>query len=94
MISVFASFVLGDDPTDQDVRPRAGVAVLLDATVVRMLVGAGLVMALLRPQGLVASPRLARPLAMPNLDVEGEHLHRAAGRFLVAARIPPRTPAS
>ena len=38
MISVFAAFVLGDDPDDQDVRPRAWpTAVLIDATIVRIV---------------------------------------------------------
>ena len=38
MISVFASFVLGDDPTIKMFGVGFSVAVLLDATVVRMMI--------------------------------------------------------
>ena len=71
MISVFASFVLGDDPTIKMFGIGFSVAVLLDATVVRMMIVPA-VMALFGDKALVAAP-LARP-ALPDLDVEGEHL--------------------
>ena len=37
MIMVFASFVLGDLRVDQALRPRAGVAIFIDATIVRIV---------------------------------------------------------
>jgi RND superfamily putative drug exporter len=71
MISVFASFVLGDDPTIKMFGIGLSVAVLLDATVVRMMIVPA-VMALLDRKAWWLPGWLDRK--MPNLDVEGEHL--------------------
>jgi RND superfamily putative drug exporter len=71
MISVFASFVLGDDATIKMFGVGLAIAVLLDATVVRMVI----VPAVMSIAGKAAwwLPRwLDR--AIPNLDVEGETL--------------------
>jgi RND superfamily putative drug exporter len=71
MISVFASFVLGDDPTIKMFGVGLGAAVLLDATVVRMIIV---------PAAMSLAGRsawwLPRSLdrALPNLDVEGDAL--------------------
>jgi RND superfamily putative drug exporter len=71
MISVFASFVLGDDPVIKMFGIGLSAAVLLDATVVRMMIVPA-VMALLDRKAWWLPSWLDR--AMPNLDVEGEHL--------------------
>jgi RND superfamily putative drug exporter len=71
MISVFASFVLGDDPTIKMFGIGLAAAVLLDATIVRMVI----VPAVMTVAGKAAwwLPRwLDR--ALPNLDVEGDTL--------------------
>ena len=71
MISVFAAFVLGDDPIIKMFGVGLAVAVFLDATVVRMII----VPATLTLLGSNAwwFPRfLAR--IVPNVDIEGEHL--------------------
>jgi RND superfamily putative drug exporter len=71
MISVFASFVLGDDATIKMFGVGLGAAVFLDATVVRMVI----VPAVMSLAGKAAwwLPRwLDRTL--PNLDVEGHAL--------------------
>jgi putative drug exporter of the RND superfamily len=71
MISVFGSFVLGDDPTIKMFGVGFATAVLLDATVVRMI---------LVPAAMTLFDRAAWWLprlldrTLPNLDVEGEHL--------------------
>jgi RND superfamily putative drug exporter len=71
MISVFGSFVLGDDPIIKMFGIGLSVAVLLDATVVRMVIVPA-VMALLDRRAWWLPAWLDRRL--PNLDVEGEHL--------------------
>lgn len=71
MISVFASFVLGDDPVIKMFGIGLSAAVLLDATVVRMMIVPA-VMALLDRKAWWLPKWLDK--AMPNLDVEGEHL--------------------
>jgi putative drug exporter of the RND superfamily len=71
MISVFASFVLGDDATIKMFGVGLGVAVLLDATIVRMVI----VPAVMTLAGKAAwwLPRWL-DTALPDLDVEGEAL--------------------
>ncbi|MGH8998660.1 MAG: MMPL family transporter [Acidimicrobiia bacterium] len=71
MISVFGSFVLGDDAIIKMFGLGLATAVLLDATVVRM-VFVPATMALLGARNWW----LPRPLArvLPNLDIEGAHL--------------------
>ena len=59
MISVFGAFVLGDDPNGKLFGVGLAVAVLLDATLVRMVLVPA-TMSLARPGQLVAA-RLARP---------------------------------
>ena len=71
MISVFGSFVLGDDPIIKMFGIGLATAVLLDATVVRMMLVPA-TMALLDKAAWWLPRWLDR--AMPNLDVEGEHL--------------------
>ncbi len=71
MISVFASFILGDDPIIKMMGLGFSVAVLLDATVVRMMIVPA-VMALFGDRAWWLPGWLDRLL--PNLDVEGEHL--------------------
>jgi len=71
MISVFASFILGDDPTIKMMGLGFSVAVLLDATVVRMMIVPA-IMALFADRAWWLPGWLDRLL--PNLDVEGEHL--------------------
>ena len=71
MISVFASFVLGDDATIKMFGIGLGAAVLLDATIVRMVI----VPAVMTLAGKAAwwLPRWLDQ-ALPNLDVDGEAL--------------------
>ncbi len=71
MISVFAAFVLGDEPVIKMFGVGLAVAVFLDATVVRMLIVPA-AMSLLGE----AAWKLPRWLdrIIPNLDIEGEHL--------------------
>jgi RND superfamily putative drug exporter len=71
MISVFGSFVLGDDPTIKMFGIGLSAAVFLDATVVRMMLVPA-VMALLDRKAWYLPTWLDRLL--PDLDVEGEHL--------------------
>ena len=71
MISVFGSFVLGDEPTIKMFGVGLSVAVLLDATVVRMMLVPA-VMALLDRRAWYLPAWLDRVL--PDLDVEGHHL--------------------
>jgi RND superfamily putative drug exporter len=71
MISVFASFVLGDEPVIKMFGVGFASAVLLDATVVRMLIVPA-VMTLLDKAAWWLPRWLDR--LVPNLDVEGEHL--------------------
>jgi len=73
MVSVFASFVLGDDPTIKMFGIGLSAAVLLDATVVRMVIVPA-AMSLLDSAAWWLPRWLDRLL--PNLDVEGEHLMR------------------
>jgi RND superfamily putative drug exporter len=71
MISVFASFILGDDPVIKMFGLGFAAAVFLDATIVRML---------LVPAAMTLLDRAAWWLprwldrALPNVDIEGEHL--------------------
>jgi RND superfamily putative drug exporter len=71
MISVFASFVLGDDATIKMFGVGLGAAVFLDATVVRMVI----VPAVMSLAGKAAwwLPRWLDQ-TLPNLDVEGHAL--------------------
>jgi RND superfamily putative drug exporter len=71
MISVFGAFVLGDDPIIKMFGVGLAVAVLLDATVVRMMIVPA-TMVLLDNANWWLPRWLDR--ALPNLDVEGEHL--------------------
>jgi RND superfamily putative drug exporter len=71
MISVFASFILGDDPTIKMFGLGFSIAVLLDATVVRMMIVPA-VMALFGDKAWALPRWLDR--ALPDLDVEGHHL--------------------
>ena len=71
MISVFASFILGDDPTIKMFGLGFSIAVLLDATVVRMMIVPA-VMALFVDRAWALPRWLDR--ALPDLDVEGQHL--------------------
>jgi RND superfamily putative drug exporter len=71
MISVFASFILGDDPTIKMFGLGFSIAVLLDATVVRMMIVPA-VMALFGDRAWALPRWLDR--ALPDLDVEGQHL--------------------
>ena len=73
MVSVFASFVLGDDPTIKMFGIGLSAAVLLDATVVRMVLVPA-TMSLIDKAAWWLPRWLDRLL--PNLDVEGEHLMR------------------
>jgi putative drug exporter of the RND superfamily len=76
MISVFASFVLGDEPTIKMFGVGLASAVLLDATVVRMLI----VPAAMTLFGRSAwwLPRWLDRL-LPHIDVEGAKLGQVAG---------------
>jgi RND superfamily putative drug exporter len=71
MISVFASFALTDDPTTKMMGIGFSMAVLLDATVVRMVIVPA-TMALFGDRAWHLPRWLDRLL--PELDVEGEHL--------------------
>jgi RND superfamily putative drug exporter len=71
MISVFGSFVLGDDPIIKMFGVGFATAVLLDATVVRMIIVPA-TMALFGDKAWWLPEWLDRRL--PDLDVEGEHL--------------------
>ncbi|HWJ98701.1 MAG TPA: MMPL family transporter [Acidimicrobiales bacterium] len=74
MISVFASFVLGEDPIIKMFGVGFATAVLLDATVVRMIVVPA-TMALFGDRAWWLPGWLDR--IIPDLDVEGEHLIEA-----------------
>ncbi len=71
MVSVFGAFVLGDNPVIKMFGVGLSVAVLLDATVVRMVIVPA-VMTLFDDAAWWLPNRLDRIL--PNLDVEGERL--------------------
>jgi RND superfamily putative drug exporter len=71
MISVFASFALTDDPTTKMMGIGFSMAVLLDATVVRMVLVPA-TMALFGDRAWRLPTWLDRFL--PDLDIEGEHL--------------------
>jgi putative drug exporter of the RND superfamily len=71
MISVFAGFVVGDNPVIKMFGIGLSVAVLLDATVVRMMIVPA-VISLLDHRAWYLPRWLDR--ALPNLDVEGQHL--------------------
>ncbi len=74
MVSVFGSFVLGDDPTIKMFGVGLSAAVLLDATVVRMVIVPA-VMTLFGDRAWWYPTWLDR--ITPNVDVEGEQLvHR------------------
>ncbi|MGN6695861.1 MAG: MMPL family transporter, partial [Aquihabitans sp.] len=74
MISVFASFVLGEDPIIKMFGVGFATAVFLDATVVRMIVVPA-TMALFGDRAWWLPGWLDR--IIPDLDVEGEHLIEA-----------------
>ncbi|MET0911547.1 MAG: MMPL family transporter [Ilumatobacteraceae bacterium] len=84
MISVFGAFVLGDDPIIKMFGVGLAVAVFLDATVVRMLI----VPAAMTLLGNAAW-KLPRWLdrAIPNVDIEGEHLMAQLERDALAAAV-------
>jgi RND superfamily putative drug exporter len=71
MISVFAAFVLGDEPIIKMFGVGLATAVLLDATIVRMIIVPAAMTLLGR-----AAWWLPRWLdrTIPNIDIEGEHL--------------------
>ncbi len=71
MISVFASFIIGDNPMLKMFGLGFSVAVFLDATVVRMMIVPA-VMALFGDRAWWLPGWLDR--IVPDLDVEGEHL--------------------
>ena len=71
MISVFASFILGDEPTIKMFGLGLAVAVFLDATVVRMIIVPS-IMSLFGDSAWWLPKWLDK--RMPNLDVEGEEL--------------------
>lgn len=71
MISVFAAFVLGDDPIIKMFGVGLSVAVFLDATVVRMIIVPA-AMTLLDKAAWWFPKALAR--IIPNVDIEGEEL--------------------
>ena len=71
MISVFAAFVLGDDPIIKMFGVGLAVAVFLDATVVRMIIVPA-AMTLLDTAAWWFPKALGR--VVPNVDIEGEHL--------------------
>jgi RND superfamily putative drug exporter len=71
MISVFASFVLGDEPTIKMFGLGLAVAVLLDATIVRMIIVPA-VMSVFGDKAWWMPKWLSR--ITPDLDVEGEKL--------------------
>jgi RND superfamily putative drug exporter len=75
MTAVFGAFVLADDPVTKSIGLSLAVGVLADAFIVRMtLVPA--VMAMLGDRAWHLPGWLDRHL--PNLDIEGESLHRDA----------------
>jgi len=74
MISVFASFVLGEDPIIKMFGVGFATAVLIDATIVRMLIVPA-TMALFGDKAWWLPGWLDR--IIPDLDVEGEHLIEA-----------------
>jgi RND superfamily putative drug exporter len=74
MISVFASFVLGEDPIIKMFGVGFATAVLLDATVVRMVIVPA-TMALFGDRAWWLPGWMDR--IIPDLDVEGEHLIEA-----------------
>ena len=74
MISVFASFVLGEDPIIKMFGVGFATAVFLDATVVRMVIVPA-TMALFGDRAWWLPGWLDR--LIPDLDVEGEHLIEA-----------------
>jgi RND superfamily putative drug exporter len=86
MISVFASFVLGDDPVIKMFGVGLAVAVLLDATVVRMVLVPATMALLDRANWWL--PRWLDRL-LPNVDVEGERLLAALDADPAAAPAEP-----
>ncbi|HET6951212.1 MAG TPA: MMPL family transporter [Acidimicrobiales bacterium] len=86
MISVFGGFILGDDPVIKMFGVGLSVAVLLDATIVRMLIVPA-VMTLMDRAAWWLPGWLDRLL--PDLDVEGE---RVAARVADAAVDTPGAP--
>jgi putative drug exporter of the RND superfamily len=83
MISVFASFVLGDDPIIKMFGVGLAVAVFLDATVVRMVLVPATMALLDRANWWL--PRWLDRL-LPNVDVEGERLLAALDAESLADR--------
>ncbi len=84
MISVFGSFVLGDDPIIKMFGIGLSAAVFLDATVVRMVIVPA-VMAMFGDRAWSIPTWLDRLL--PNVDIEGEALlHELERRDAAAAR--------
>jgi RND superfamily putative drug exporter len=86
MIVVFSSFVLDKDPTVKMLAVGMAVAVLIDASIIRMvLVPAA--MSLLGPRAWWLPRWLDR--ALPHLDIEGsEHLARVAAAEAAASGVP------
>jgi RND superfamily putative drug exporter len=80
MISVFAGFILVDDPVIKPIGFALAFGVLVDAFLIRMtLVPA--VLALLQDHAWELPDRIARRL--PNLDIEGERLATTAPSLVV-----------
>jgi RND superfamily putative drug exporter len=93
MIVVFLSFVLDKDPTVKMLAVGMAVAVLIDASIIRMVLVPA-VMSLLGTRAWWLPSWLDR--ALPNLDIEGsEHLARqeaAEGALVGAASSSPEAP--
>src|SRR3546814_11272141 len=83
MISVFASFVLMNDPVEKLLAVGFSTAIFLDATVVRMVIVPA-TMALFDRRAWWLPGWLDRVL--PNVDVEGEHLMEQLERADPTAR--------
>jgi RND superfamily putative drug exporter len=88
MISVFAGFILPDEPTIKSIGLAFAVGILIDAFLIRMT----LIPALMTLLGHRAwwLPRWLDRL-VPNLDIEGAAIERGADRQRVSADPVPAT---
>lgn len=89
MISVFSAFILTDDPTTKMFGLGLAVAVLLDATVVRMIMVPA-TMVLLR-EGNWWLPKWLDQI-IPNVDIEGANLERSLGHHAEGVGHASRSP--